>query len=603
MKEWRTGHVPDCRRIVLSAMSRPCEVAAEENRTATVSGVHAVAFLWLFASVLASLVTPTWALQPNVVATYRVAGERHAIDAEELESWLEHGFVGQADEIDRAEALRQLILTKSLGQDAERLARHEEPATAVEIAMAKGRLALTELRRHVSSSISITDQAADQKYRQIKDTYTLPRRVRLRNLFKRFPLNATEADKAALRQEMSRLRERVLEGEDFASLAERESDSQTRFLGGLIGNVRAGSLRGDIDQVAMVMKAGELSEILEGPTGYTLLYCEKILDAVERSEAELREIARNLLSQKEWRSRWAATEADLLEQVRAVWHWPSIDSSREVPLVSYRDGQLSVEDVLAVVSPRAARMASDRESAKRRLTTMGRERVERRMEPFFKSLAAVDVVRSEGLWTAELDEQATWTRWRVLAAASLAARVQERLEPATEAELREFFSANPEDFRRPEQHHLGVVTLEFDPADPRPRLEQGLRLTDELEAGVKTFAEVAREHSSHASAADGGDLGWVPRPALVNRLGIDGVRALRKLNPGERSKWIQDDERSHFLLIELRGVERERPYTFEEARDQARQLHGQRRAQEIQRVLSADWWRALDVTTTDESSG
>ena len=542
--------------------------------------------------------------QERPAATYVLGGERRAVDAQELESWIEHGNpASDDDEANRRDALRQLILTKSLGQEAERLRLQDEPDVVVDLVMQRGRLALSALRRSVRAAITVSDAEAELKYQQIKDTYTLPRRVRLRNLFKRFPLDATDQEKADLRRELNQLRQRVLEGEDFASLARRESDSQTRFLGGLVGNVRPGTLSEDIDQVAMAMKPGELSQVIEGPLGLTLLYCEKVLEAVERSESELRDVARRLLAQKEWKARWVATEHSLLEQAGAVWDWSSLSVAGEAPLVRYRGGQLGSREVLTIVAPRAARAATDRESAARLLVEMERQNVEARMAPFFRSAAAVKMASSRGLWTSELEQQATWSRWRALAAVGIAKKVQRRLEPASDAELRQLYDANPAEFQQPERYHLRILSLRFDPADPRPGLEQALRLTDALDAGQLTFSEIAREHSTDVSAEDGGDLGWVPRPSLVNRLGIDGVRALRELEPGERSDWVQDNERSRFLLIELREVESARPLTFEEARSRVSQLLGQRRAQELRSELTSEWWRALDVVIHGESVG
>ncbi|MEM7482990.1 MAG: peptidylprolyl isomerase [Acidobacteriota bacterium] len=522
---------------------------------------------------------------------------RAAVTARELASWRQHGMPEGGAAVREEEAVRQLLLVRSLAQEAERLGLDREPAHRIDLARAEGQIALQALRRHVDEAIRIGDAEVAAKVEEIQGTRGLPRRVRLRNLFKRFPQNASAAEKAALRRRMDELRRQVLAGADFAALAEAESDSRTRLRGGLIGNVRAGDLRPEVDRIAMALEAGEVSAVLSGPEGLTLLYCESVLEAVERSADDLRQIARRSLRQQASRRDWAAMEEHLLAAAAPRWRWGRLDGSGEnsgdeaepeAVLVEFLGGRLTVAEVLVLALPEetASPAAVDR------LRTLDRDQIERRVEPFLRQRLAIREVAVRGLGSAAMAEQVRWSRARLLAAKALAKHVGERRGAVEERDVEAFFEAHPERFERPAHYRLGLLELPFEAVDPRPALDLGLGLLAALEAGEVTFAELVREHSAHLGD---GDLGWLPRSAVIRRLGIDGLRALERLQPGQRSQWVQDDQRSRFLLIELRGFEAPRPATFAEARARARRLLVEEKAAAQRAAFIAEWWQGLAV--------
>ena len=514
------------------------------------------------------------------------------VGEEELASWLAHGPPGRAE--DRDAAFGEVLLVRAFSEEALRLGLDRRPATKMEILTAEGQLAMSELRRHVNASIEVSAEEAEAKYRAIKDTYTLPRRVRLRNLFKRFPLEASEGEKAELRAAMEALRGRVLEGADFAELAEAESESQTRLQGGLLGNVRAGTLRPRIDRVAMAMVEGEVSEVLEEPEGLTLLYCERVLPKVHRTPEELREIARNLLESAAWRADWAAMEALLLRRAAPEWRWRALAAGDgsvdpEAVLLETTGGSLTVAEVAALVAPRGID----------RMVALGTEQIESRARPHLRRWMAIEEVAVRGLKSEALAGRARWKRLGILASKAIAEEVGRRLLPVTDADAEALYRAEPERFQRSAHYRLGVIALPFDAADPRPAYELGQRLVASLSAGEASFPDLARRYSREPSAESGGDSGWLSRRALPRVVGIDGLRAILRLAPGGRSGWVRDDEASLLRLIELRGYEEARPLAWEEAREAARNLVGQRRAEALQAKVTAEW---LERLTSPESS-
>ncbi len=145
--------------------------------------------------------------EPRVVATYR-----RGVTEAELESWL--GFTDSRGE-DRELAVRGMVLSRALAEEALRLGLDREPLIRLELERKDAAQVRALLHRHGDGSIRFTDEEVEAKVRSGQGTFGLPRRVRLRNLFKRYPPDAGDEEKAAVRARMEELRRRLVGGADL----------------------------------------------------------------------------------------------------------------------------------------------------------------------------------------------------------------------------------------------------------------------------------------------------------------------------------------------------------------------------------------------------
>lgn len=97
------------------------------------------------------------------------------------------------------------------------------------------------------------------------------------------------------------------------------------------------------------------------------------------------------------------------------------------------------------------------------------------------------------------------------------------VEPPAQSVLRAYYEANPGLFTEPEQTRLSVILLKVDPSSPRAAwdgaLEEAQAIRRRIAAGAD-FAELARIHSTDATASRGGDMGYlhkgmIPDPILA----------------------------------------------------------------------------------------
>ena len=108
----------------------------------------------------------------------------------------------------------------------------------------------------------------------------------------------------------------------------------------------------------------------------------------------------------------------------------------------------------------------------------------------------------------------------------------------TASEVHAFYEQKPELFTEPEKLHLSVILLSVDPSssqDVREKaLEQARGIRSRILSGAD-FAAEARLHSSHESAANGGDLGYMHGGMLPDAL----QSKIDKLQVGELTEPVR----------------------------------------------------------------
>jgi len=231
----------------------------------------------------------------------------------EYQGWLR--FIRRQEEPEKLpERIASIALHETLAARAEAAGLGGDTATRVARLDFESRLLHRELRRHLAASLELGEGELEAAVEARKDAFYSPRRVRLWNFLERYPEGSGEAEIAAARRRVEAVRERVLAGADFEELARRESDSQTRFRGGLIGWVRPGDMTPAIEEVAMALEPGELSPVLATEDGFTVLRCEEVEEERRPPIEEVRNRIEKQLLQERMAERWRRFE----EGARAV---------------------------------------------------------------------------------------------------------------------------------------------------------------------------------------------------------------------------------------------------------------------------------------------
>lgn len=135
-----------------------------------------------------------------------------------------------------------------------------------------------------------------------------------------------------------------------------------------------------------------------------------------------------------------------------------------------------------------------------------------------------------------------------------------------EATAKTYYDEHPEQFKTAESVHARHILLETE--------EEAKALLKELKNGAD-FAEMAKKHSTGPSGPNGGDLGYFARGDMVAPF----EEAAFALQPGEISDVVET--KFGFHLIKVEDAQPESMVTFEEAKDQIREVLA---GQEMQNV-------------------
>lgn len=152
--------------------------------------------------------------------------------------------------------------------------------------------------------------------------------------------------------------------------------------------------------------------------------------------------------------------------------------------------------------------------------------------------------------------------------------------PATypsEQELKQAYDANKAMFTAPTQYRVAQIYLAND-KDPVKAERLAEELTRKAREKGSDFAELARKNSTHQeSAANGGDMGWLPEDQLIPEL----RPALRNLTVGEVAKPVKSANGWHVLKLIERKESALRP--FAEVKENLTQLMRLRLAEQNER--------------------
>ncbi|MCG8461071.1 MAG: peptidylprolyl isomerase [Holophagales bacterium] len=500
---------------------------------------------------------------------------RVRVSQQELESWMRAR--SGAPFLRGQSALDGLILTKSLSDEAIRLGLDRSPRTRVELLRLHGKAAMARLKARLSEEIEVSDADIDLELQE-RPPRLLPRRWRLRNLFLRFGSD----DPSAVHARLQAIRRRVSDGASFEALAREHSQSETRWRGGLLGNVRLGTFPQAVDDVIRGLEPGQVSDVLESSDGVTLLYCEEILEAVTRTPEELREFA----SGRVYRKRYDRALGALREALKQKAQMAILDGP-DGPSVRFTGGLLEPETSSFVVGRRPEQ-----------------EWPETWPQAWQEALGRFVVGRMALLHEAEqgLGPDAgarsglLWEERRILAAALLALQVEARFDEPTEADLRRAFETAPETYRLAPSYDLQVVRLpRFRPAKSNAAEDRGSapEILARLRSGELTFDDAARIYSIHGSATRGGRIDSLAVSRVAPRLGLEVARAVRELSIGEISElvWTEDS----IWILRLLEQQPERSATFAEARSDVHRRWIRDALDRIRDDLVARRLEALDI--------
>jgi peptidyl-prolyl cis-trans isomerase D len=143
----------------------------------------------------------------------------------------------------------------------------------------KVRLIVVERQAQVANT-KISDADVKSDYDAHASEFTRPEQRRMRHILLKFPAEASEADKASVRDKAKAVLARAQKGEDFAALARTMSeDTSSAAQGGEQGWFGRGSMAKSLEDAAFATAPGQFAPIVEASYGVHIIQVEEAREA------------------------------------------------------------------------------------------------------------------------------------------------------------------------------------------------------------------------------------------------------------------------------------------------------------------------------------
>lgn len=464
---------------------------------------------------------------PEVVAAYEGGVIRRAeFDAFERRELQEDPQVAELSEGDwRVERIHEIAIRKVL--EAEVPA--DDPAVQATVETETRKLLLEAMKEELGwNQLTITQEEMRAYYDSNPETFKTPEKVRLQHIYLRAEIGEMpEAEREAVRQRLEDIRQEILEGADFSEMAQQHSQSETSRSGGwLILSADADIFPAFAAEV-WSLEPQEISEIIETPTGFHLVKMVSPREAIDRKFEDVIEfVQRKTLNAK----------LDSLGQefVREVG--PRHDLERRYerlsdPFIKENEALITIGEeqytFTNLVNGLAEHMTSQLYNAHfpRIYKFLDDVTVNRLL---VKEAQRLELSKREDV-AARIEQARREARYGT----ALQRRLQRKASELPEAEIEEYFNQNEKRYQTLSTRDLDVILLKPKPGEI---LWQTLRraegLVEQIQAG-EDFAEIARAHSSHYSAANGGRMERLTEHGVARLVQPRIQNNLKKLEEGE----------------------------------------------------------------------
>jgi len=147
------------------------------------------------------------------------------------------------------------------------------------------------IRREVGSHITIGHDEAMKYYEEHKQEFERPEQVALQAIEMKTE-GKKESEIPEIKTKIEKLRQRVLDGEDFGELAKRFSDGSTAQQGGYLGVYKRGELSKELEDMVFKMKKNEMTDVIETKQGFLLL---RVLERYEEGEQPFKKVENEIM--------------------------------------------------------------------------------------------------------------------------------------------------------------------------------------------------------------------------------------------------------------------------------------------------------------------
>jgi peptidyl-prolyl cis-trans isomerase C len=204
----------------------------------------------------------------------------------------------QADPAQRAEIVRQLLLTKAVAARSRKEGFDKKPEVKEELSyVIDNYLAGQYLRKVVTAEVTVPEEELKKYYAEHEKDFLLPQSARVRHIYFQVSKDAATLVKEKAKAKADAVLKQLKEGADFAAIARASSeDVDSAAKGGELGVLSPGKTNSqEFEKAVFALKAGETSPVVETPFGYHIIRVDERAEQRTAGFDEAKEYIRTIL--------------------------------------------------------------------------------------------------------------------------------------------------------------------------------------------------------------------------------------------------------------------------------------------------------------------
>jgi parvulin-like peptidyl-prolyl isomerase len=408
-------------------------------------------------------------------------------------------------------------------------------------------------KKRIIQKLNVNENDQRQKFIELKNKKRKPKLIRLYQIFKKFPVQATEHEKLSIRVEMQNIRAQITDLDSFKLLAKQESDSQSSLRDGLIGNVYKGLLAEDLEPIVFNLEQGELSEIIMSQNGLMLFYCEKIIPAVVKTDKELMKMAMSQLKNKAFELEWSY----FLENMQTYYHF-NIDTFNNDTNFQNLNLEIGDEYITEITILNLLNNLNGNKS----ISKFSNKQITNSINNYILHKAMYMTLDLES--QKSLMHKQHFNLNEMLSNQILLKLVNNKFRKPKQIEIENYFHENKNKYVYPALFDISGLAIKFEASNRLDAYKKIENIHNLIKSGAISFKEAAQQYSDFKELYNDGHLGVLSRQQIPSVLGINLLKEILKTPVNEISEIIQTDL-NYFWIIKLNTKQKERIKTLEEA--------------------------------------
>ncbi len=546
--------------------------------------------------------TPATSDDPDVVAAFRGGVIRRA-EFDEFRNIRqeEDPQVAEGESADWREInIKELVLRKVLAAQAP--PDTTDPQLRIVVSQAESSVLRTVLPLELDwDKLHVTTAEIREQYDTHPEQYKDPEKLRLQHIYMRAEVDVmSPAEREKVHQRLEEIRREIISGAEFGEMARKYSQSSTAPAGGWMTLKADGSTFAAFVEAVWDLAPQEISPVIDTPTGFQLAKAADRIAPIDRKFEDVVEFASRRTLQEKLDAARAAFVQEASPRLGLKKHYDRLD-----------DNMIADDEALI-------EMGEERYTFGNLVSALPTYTLSQLYNGYFRRVYKfLDKVALNRLLVKEaklrgLHEREDAAKQIAIGVREarygfmLHKRLLELADEVPEAKIEEFFRQNEKRYQTLRTYDLDVILLKPKPDEVLwQTLKRGERLVEQLRAGAD-FAELARAHSSHYSASNGGRFEYItshgiarlvqPRAGFRNQFPTvpDGT-----ILDAQVAECYDPDLLRYFdtgvIIVRLVKSYPPKQAIFEEIKDMVRENYLRRNYQALEEQLRQEIFDSIDL--------